>query len=159
MNKQYILSYLILIIIKLMRRGSSNVKTLKWMRSQEITVRLRYHKFCATWVPKMLTGARKTQRMASAFVEFLKRYQKIWRCIAQSHRTSNRWWNLGCLCECWNQRAVKTHSPNKPNKFKQTSACHKADVNCFQGQVRSADGGISATRDRNNVTSVLGNTK
>jgi hypothetical protein len=30
-----------------------------------ITVRLGYHKFCARWLPKMPTGALKTQRMAS----------------------------------------------------------------------------------------------
>jgi hypothetical protein len=35
-----------------------------------ITVRLGCHKFCARWVPKMLTGAHKTQKMASAFVDF-----------------------------------------------------------------------------------------
>jgi hypothetical protein len=28
-----------------------------------ITVRLSYHKFCARWVPKMLVGAHKRQRM------------------------------------------------------------------------------------------------
>jgi hypothetical protein len=31
-----------------------------------ITVRLRYHKFCARWVPTMLMGENKTQKMASA---------------------------------------------------------------------------------------------
>jgi hypothetical protein len=31
-----------------------------------ITVRLGYHKFSARGVPKMLTGAHKTQRIASA---------------------------------------------------------------------------------------------
>jgi hypothetical protein len=35
-----------------------------------ITVRLGYHKFCARWVPKTLTGAHKTQRIVSAFVDF-----------------------------------------------------------------------------------------
>jgi hypothetical protein len=34
-----------------------------------------YHKFCAIWVPKMLTGEHKTQRMASALT-FLERYHK-----------------------------------------------------------------------------------
>jgi hypothetical protein len=59
-----------------MRRGSSNVKTLSdcavivYNVSLTITVRLGYHKFCATWVAKMLTGTHKTQRMASAFVGF-----------------------------------------------------------------------------------------
>jgi hypothetical protein len=28
---------------------------------------------------------------------------------------------------------MQTHSPNKPKKFKQKSACHKADGNCFLG--------------------------
>jgi hypothetical protein len=31
---------------------------------------------------------------------------------------------------------MHTHSPNKPKKFKQTSACQKADGNCFLGQER-----------------------
>jgi hypothetical protein len=35
-----------------------------------ITVRLGYHKFCARWVPKMITGAHKTQRVASALTFF-----------------------------------------------------------------------------------------
>jgi hypothetical protein len=39
-----------------------------------IKIRLGYHhKFCARWVPKMLTGVHKTQRMALAFFE---RYHK-----------------------------------------------------------------------------------
>jgi hypothetical protein len=33
-----------------------------------ITVRLRYHKFCARWVPTMLMDVHETQRMASALV-------------------------------------------------------------------------------------------
>jgi histone-lysine N-methyltransferase SETMAR len=52
------------------------------------------------------------------------------------------------------------HSPNKPTKLKRAlSACQKVDSNCFLGQERSADGGIHATKDHNNVTSVLQNTK
>jgi hypothetical protein len=48
----------------------------------------------------------------------------------------------------------------KPKKFKQTlSACHKADGNCFLGEERSADGGIHATNDHNNVRSTLRNNK
>jgi hypothetical protein len=51
---------------------------------------------------------------------------------------------------------MHTQSPNKPKKFKQTlSACQKADGNCFLEQERSADGGIHATRDHNNVTNVI----
>jgi hypothetical protein len=40
-----------------------------------ITVRLGYHKFRARWVPKMLTGAHKTQRTASALTSS-ERYHK-----------------------------------------------------------------------------------
>jgi hypothetical protein len=36
--------------------------------------------------------------------------------------------------------------------------CQKADGNCFVGLERIADGGIHATRDHNNVRSVLRNT-
>jgi hypothetical protein len=55
---------------------------------------------------------------------------------------------------------MRTHSPNKPKKFKQTlSAWQKADGICFLGQEMSADVGIHALRDHNNVTSVLRNTK
>jgi len=38
-----------------------------------VTKELGYHKFCARWVPKMLTDVHKTQRMASALT-FLQRY-------------------------------------------------------------------------------------
>jgi hypothetical protein len=42
----------------------------------EITiVRVRYHEFCAKWVPKRLAGAHKTQRMASALA-FLEQFHK-----------------------------------------------------------------------------------
>jgi hypothetical protein len=38
-------------------------------------VRLGYHKFCTRWVPKMLMGVHKLQRMALALT-FLERYHK-----------------------------------------------------------------------------------
>jgi hypothetical protein len=53
------------------------------------------------------------------------------------------------------KQRMYTHSSNKPKKFKQTSAYQKADGNCFLRQERSADGGIHATRDHNNITNVL----
>jgi hypothetical protein len=58
------------------------------------------------------------------------------------------------------KQLMQTHSPNKTKKFKQTlSACQKAEGNCFLGQETSSDGGIHATRDHNNIRSVLRNTK
>jgi hypothetical protein len=54
---------------------------------------------------------------------------------------------------------MHTHLPNKPIKFKQTlPTCQKADGNCLLGWESSADGGIHATRNHSNVTSVLRNT-
>jgi hypothetical protein len=50
---------------------------------------------------------------------------------------------------------MHTHSPNKLKQFKQTSGRQKADGNCFLEQERSADGGIHATRDHDNVRCVL----
>jgi hypothetical protein len=84
---------------------------------ENITVRLGYHhKFCARWVPKMLTGAHKTQRMALALTCFRSLPQK-WRWISQSHRASNRWWNLDIICEYRNKeqsnRWMHTHSATR----------------------------------------------
>jgi hypothetical protein len=42
---------------------------------ETVTVKLGYHKFFPRWVPNMLTGAHKTQTMASALTP-LKRYHK-----------------------------------------------------------------------------------
>jgi hypothetical protein len=55
---------------------------------------------------------------------------------------------------------MHTHSPNKPKRFKQPLSVHqKADCNCFLGQEKSADGGIHAKRDNNNIRIALRNTK
>jgi hypothetical protein len=54
--------------------------------------------------------------MASALI-FSRAIPQRRQWISQSHCTSNRWWNLGFICECWNQRAVKA-PPNKLKKFK-----------------------------------------
>jgi hypothetical protein len=106
----------------------------------------------------------KKQRMASAFVNYFRQIPQRWRWISQSHRTSNRWWNLGFVCECWKQSAVKALGARtltkQTEKFKQTlSACQKADGNSFLGWERSADSGIYATRDLSNVRSAMRNTK
>jgi hypothetical protein len=110
----------------------------------------------------MLTGAHKTQGMASALT-FFERYHKdgdeflnhivrvtgdeTWISFAnvKSKEQSKQW--------------MRTHSPKKPKQFKQTlSACQKADGNCFLGKERSADAAIDATRNHNDVRSVLRNT-
>jgi hypothetical protein len=50
------------------------------------------------------------------------------------------------------EQLMHTHSPNKLKKFK---CLPEADSHCFLGQESSADGGINATGDLNNVRSVL----
>jgi hypothetical protein len=48
------------------------------------------------------------------------------------------------------------HSTKEPKNFKQTSSAYQtANGNYFWGEERSFDGGIHATRDHNNVRSVL----
>jgi hypothetical protein len=44
-----------------------------------------------------------------------------WQWISQSHFMSNRCWNMGFICECWNQIADKTvdaHTFTKQTKKK-----------------------------------------
>jgi hypothetical protein len=109
-----------------------------------ITVKLGYHKLCARWLLKMLTGAHKTQRMASAFT-FLERY----------HKDSNEFLNHIIQVtgdETWVLFVnVEIKKQSKQVEIVQTNIFQKADDNCFLGQERSADDGIHATRDHNNV--------
>jgi hypothetical protein len=46
---------------------------------------------------------------------------------------------------------MDTISPNKLKILKQTSACQKAEGNCFLGQEMSSDSGVYPTRDHDNV--------
>jgi hypothetical protein len=55
---------------------------------------------------------------------------------------------------------VDAHTVTKQADKVQTDVvCQKDDGNCFVEQVRSADGGIHATRGHNNVRNILRNTK
>jgi hypothetical protein len=61
---------------KFMKDGTSQFRDfyMNFYKFHEIIrVRLGYQKFCAKWVPKMLTSAPKMQGMASALT-FLERY-------------------------------------------------------------------------------------
>jgi hypothetical protein len=104
-----------------------NFRTFTWICTnvlyEIITVKLVYHKFCATCVPKMLTGVHKMQRMVSALT-FLEWYHKeydeflnhiIWV-------TGDKTWLLSVNVETreLSKQWMHTHPPNKPKKFKQT---------------------------------------
>jgi hypothetical protein len=127
-----------------------------------ITDRLGYQ-VCARSVPKMLKVAHKMQRMTSVLTylewyhkdgdEFLKHIVRVicgetWLSFVNDETKEQ------------SKQLMHRHSPNKPKKFKQTlSVCQKADGSCFLGQERSANGGIHANWDHNNIRSVLWNTK
>jgi hypothetical protein len=120
---------------------------------------------------EIITSSKKIQKCSRVCTEcrewpqlwlFLEGYHKECNYFSQSrHVTSDETLLSFLNAETKEQPKHKryTHSSNKPKKFKQTSACQKADGNCFLRQKRSADGGIHATRDHNNITSVLWNTK
>jgi hypothetical protein len=100
------------------------------------------------------SGAYKTQRMALALT-LCRPIPQRWRRISQSHCTSNRWWNLGFICECWNQTAVKAYTFTKQAEKVQTNVAYqRADASCLLREERSADSGIHATINHN-VISVL----
>jgi hypothetical protein len=94
-----------------------------------ITVRLGCHKFYARCVLKMLTRAHKTQRMASAFVDFFRAISQRWRWIYHSHRTkqvTKPGFHLWMLKQKISQNSGCTHIHQTiRKKFKQT------DGSCF----------------------------
>jgi hypothetical protein len=114
--------------------------------------RLCYNKICARWFLKKSSrvDAKHNHKDSDEFHNYI------------IHVTSTEFWVSFLTVETKEQWKQWTHtySPNKPKKFKQTmSTCQKADTNCFLGQESSADGGIHATWDHNNIRSVLQNTK
>jgi hypothetical protein len=50
-------------------------QTARTILYEVIRIRSDCHKSCARWIPKLLTGAQKTQRMALPFA-----YTFLWRC-------------------------------------------------------------------------------
>jgi hypothetical protein len=100
----------------------------------------------------MLTGAHKTPRIASALT-FLE----------QHHKNGDEFLNHIVRVtgdETWVSFVnTETKEQLKSKKFKQTSACQKADGSCFLGLKRSADSGIHSTKDHSDVRSILRNTK
>jgi hypothetical protein len=97
-----------------------------------VTHKLGYHKFCARWVPKMLTDAHKMQRMASALT-FLERYCKDGNEFLNHIVTEDETWVSCVNVETKEQfkQWMHTHSPNKPRKFKQTLSARKLMATVF----------------------------
>jgi hypothetical protein len=98
--------------------------------------------------------------------DFLRVIPQRCQWISQSHRTSNRSWNVDFICECWIQRAVKAVDAHtltkqaKKNLHKHCLPARKLMASVYSvWQEWSADGWIHVTRDHNNIRSVLRNTK
>jgi hypothetical protein len=99
---------------------------------ETVTKKLGYHKFCARWVPKMLTDVHKTQRMASAST-FLQRYHDEGDEFLDKIVTGDETWVTFVNVETkqQSQQWMNTHSPNKPRKFKQSLAKRKLMATVF----------------------------
>jgi hypothetical protein len=101
-----------------------------------IRVKLGCHKFCTRWVPKMLTGMHKTQRMALALtLTFLEHYHEDGDEFLNHivRVTGDETWVSFVNVETKGQSKLwmHTHSPNKPKKFKQMAARkYKYSVSC-----------------------------
>jgi histone-lysine N-methyltransferase SETMAR len=87
-----------------------------------ITASLSVRKFCARWVPKILTDAHKTQRFGSVFT-FLQRYHKVGDELLNDIVTGNKTRVSLASFESNEQSKqwMHTNSTNKPKMFKQTS--------------------------------------
>jgi hypothetical protein len=85
-----------------------------------ITVKLGHHKFSTIWVPKMLMGAHKTQRMALGLTFVLQRYHKDGDEFLNHiiRETGDETWVsiLNVETKEQSKQWMHTHSPNKPNK-------------------------------------------
>jgi hypothetical protein len=90
-----------------------------------------YHKFCARWVSKILTGASFT---------FLERYHKDGNEFLNHILTSDETWVSFVNVESKGQSKqwMHTHSPDKL-KILSISCLPETDGNCFLGQERGAD--------------------
>jgi hypothetical protein len=80
----------------------NNFRTFMWFSTYSTHCSVQdCHKFCARWVSEMLTGVHKTQNGFS--LDFFRVIPQRWWWIPRSHHTSDRCWNLGLICEHWNQ--------------------------------------------------------
>jgi hypothetical protein len=61
-----------------------------------VTEKLRHRKFCAGWVPKMLTDDHKTKRMVSA-LKFVTRYVQEGDDFLDSIMTGDETWGFNTL--------------------------------------------------------------
>lgn len=97
-----------------------------------VTARLGYRKFCARWVPKILTDHHKSQRMASA-LDFLSRYEDEGEPLLNRIVTGDETWIKYVNPETKEQSKMWAHSdsPTKPKKARQDFSARKLMATVF----------------------------
>lgn len=97
-----------------------------------VTERLGYKKYCARWVPKILSEHHKNQRMASA-LDFLTRYDEEGEPLLNRIVTGDETWIKYVNPETKEQSMVWGHkdSPNKPKKARQDFSSRKLMATVF----------------------------
>lgn len=97
-----------------------------------VTQKLGYHKFCARWVPKILTETHKNQRMAASFT-FLDSYEKDGDLLLDRIVTGDETWvkHVNCETKLQSMEWGHTNSPKKPRKCMQTLSARKIMATVF----------------------------
>lgn len=97
-----------------------------------VTHKLGYHKFCARWVPKMLTDLHKGQRMGAALT-FLDAYHTHGDSLLDRIVTGDETWvkHVNCETKLQSMEWGHTSSPKKPKKFLQTLSARKIMATVF----------------------------
>lgn len=97
-----------------------------------VTKQLGYHKFCARWIPKVLTEIHKSKRMGSA-LDFLSRYDAEGEEFLNRIVTGDETWVAYVNAETKQQSMTWGHtaSPNKPKKARQTFSARKVMATVF----------------------------
>ncbi|GFV05780.1 histone-lysine N-methyltransferase SETMAR [Trichonephila clavipes] len=99
---------------------------------ETVTGKLGYWKFCARWVPKMLTEIHKTSRMSAA-LEFLSRYHTDGEDFLNRMVTGDETWVAHVNVETKQQSMAWGHtsSPTRLRKARQTLSARKFMVTVF----------------------------
>jgi histone-lysine N-methyltransferase SETMAR len=97
-----------------------------------VTEKLGYHKFCARWVPKILTETHKNQRMAAS-LSFLHAYHEDGDSLLDRIVTGDETWvkHVNCETKLQSMEWGHTNSPKKPRKCLQTLSARKIMATVF----------------------------
>jgi len=111
-----------------------------------VTEKLGYHKFCARWVPKLLSEDHKKQRMAASLT-FLEAYEKNGDSLLNHVVTGDETWVKHVTCETKKPvYGVGTHKFSQKTKEMFANFVSKKDHgDHFLGQGGCVSGGFPRT--------------